>query len=107
MPTSVEEYVHQVGRAGRLNKIGFAISFINNSNKKLFLELKELFDITGTSLPAELTNSPHLLRQQEQRRMGERLNCRDIDRKRGWNENEVNPQSLMGLLSEHKKKKTR
>ncbi|KAK7889810.1 hypothetical protein WMY93_025370 [Mugilogobius chulae] len=39
MPNSMDEYVHQVGRAGRLGHRGTAITFLNNNNKRLFLEV--------------------------------------------------------------------
>ncbi|XP_029939948.1 probable ATP-dependent RNA helicase DDX59 [Salarias fasciatus] len=41
MPNTMDEYVHQVGRAGRLGHRGTAITLLNNNNKRLFLERRE------------------------------------------------------------------
>ncbi|XP_038078662.1 probable ATP-dependent RNA helicase DDX59 isoform X2 [Patiria miniata] len=35
MPNTVEEYIHQIGRTGRLGSKGTAITFINNSSKNV------------------------------------------------------------------------
>ena len=91
MPSSVEEYVHQVGRAGRLGKSGWALTFINNTNKAVFLSLVETLQPLGVSLPEELVNSPYL-HQQMQR-------GRDSARKRKRREDViVTQENLMDLL---------
>uniref|UniRef100_UPI003AAEF57F probable ATP-dependent RNA helicase DDX59 n=1 Tax=Centroberyx gerrardi TaxID=166262 RepID=UPI003AAEF57F len=64
MPSSMDEYVHQVGRAGRLGHRGTAITFLNNNNKRLFLEVVKRVKPTGSILPPQLLNSPHLHEQQ-------------------------------------------
>eukprot|EP00794_Sanderia_malayensis_P009983 gene9983-11005_t len=69
MPSSIEEYVHQVGRARKLDAKGFAITFINNGNKELFLRLTEtLGDSAQVKIPAEVLNSPYLQQQKERRK---------------------------------------
>ncbi|XP_044288501.1 probable ATP-dependent RNA helicase DDX59 isoform X2 [Varanus komodoensis] len=60
MPSSMDEYVHQVGRAGRLGHSGTAITFINNNSKRLFWDVAKRVKPTGTILPAQLLNSPYL-----------------------------------------------
>lgn len=65
MPSSVEEYVHQVGRAGRLGNVGSALTFINNTNKLIFLNLVETLKPLGVNLPEELLKSPYLLQQRQ------------------------------------------
>ncbi|XP_015277774.1 PREDICTED: probable ATP-dependent RNA helicase DDX59 [Gekko japonicus] len=60
MPSSMDEYVHQVGRAGRLGHSGTAITFINNNSKKLFWDVVKRVKPTGTILPPQLLNSPYL-----------------------------------------------
>lgn len=54
----------QVGRAGRLGHRGTAITFLNNSNKRLFIEVVKRVKPTGSILPPQLLNSPHLHEQQ-------------------------------------------
>uniref|UniRef100_V9KPW5 RNA helicase n=1 Tax=Callorhinchus milii TaxID=7868 RepID=V9KPW5_CALMI len=72
MAASVDEYVHQVGRAGRLGQGGTAITFINNSSRRHFLSLVSRLEAGGTLLPAELLNSPYLSQQRRRaQRQGE------------------------------------
>ncbi|PWA28562.1 hypothetical protein CCH79_00013481, partial [Gambusia affinis] len=65
MPNTMDEYVHQVGRAGRLGNRGTAITFLNNNNKRLFLEVVNRVKPTGSILPPQLLNSPYLFEQQK------------------------------------------
>ncbi|KAM6124495.1 LOW QUALITY PROTEIN: putative ATP-dependent RNA helicase DDX59 [Pterocles gutturalis] len=70
MPSSMDEYVHQVGRAGRLGHSGTAITFINNNSKKLFWDVVKRVKPTGTILPPQLLNSPYLhAKRREQQRL--------------------------------------
>ncbi|XP_048473561.1 probable ATP-dependent RNA helicase DDX59 [Rhincodon typus] len=69
MPPTMDEYVHQVGRAGRLGHQGTAITFVNNSSSKHFLELVKRVKPTGTLLPPQLLNSPYLNEQQRREQL--------------------------------------
>ncbi|XP_056092795.1 probable ATP-dependent RNA helicase DDX59 isoform X1 [Rhinichthys klamathensis goyatoka] len=64
MPANMDEYVHQIGRAGRLGHRGTAITFMNNNSKRLFLDIVNRVKPTGSLLPPQLLNSPHLFEQQ-------------------------------------------
>ncbi|XP_073700503.1 probable ATP-dependent RNA helicase DDX59 [Garra rufa] len=64
MPANMDEYVHQIGRAGRLGHRGTAITFMNNNSKRLFLDIVNRVKPTGSLLPPQLLNSPHLHEQQ-------------------------------------------
>ena len=97
MPPTVNEYVHQVGRAGKLEKTGYAISFINNTNKETFLSLFELSKDSNIKLPLELVNSPYLQQQQDKRGRKRRERRND----------EVTSGNLMALLKEHTGKRKR
>lgn len=76
MPTSMKEYVHQVGRASTMGEDGTAIAFINDDDKKLFLELFHNLKSVGAAIPRELSNSHYLMggyplaRQQKRRKYG-------------------------------------
>ncbi|XP_066503929.1 probable ATP-dependent RNA helicase DDX59 [Hoplias malabaricus] len=72
MPTNMDEYVHQIGRAGRLGHRGTAITFMNNNNKRLFMDIVDRVKPTGSLLPPQLLNSPHL--HEQQRRARQRFN---------------------------------
>lgn len=60
MPPSMDDYVHQVGRVGRLGQNGTAITFINNSSRSLFWDIAKRVSPTGSILPPQLLHSPYL-----------------------------------------------
>ena len=97
MPSSVEEYVHQVGRAGRLGKRGLALTFINNTNKDVFVDLAETLQPLGIHLPDELLNSPYLLQQKQRTKQAARKRThRDVL----WTH-----ENLMDLIKKRKTKR--
>lgn len=51
---------------------GTAITFLNNNSKRLFWDIAKRVAPTGSLLPAQLLNSPHLhdQRRREQQRRG-------------------------------------
>ncbi|KAB1200610.1 DEAD-box ATP-dependent RNA helicase 41 [Morella rubra] len=57
MPSSIKEYIHQIGRASRLGEEGTAILFVNDENKSVFPELIRILKSAGAPLPRELVNS--------------------------------------------------
>lgn len=42
LPSDVEEYVHRIGRTGRMGNLGVATSFFNDTNRGLARDLVEL-----------------------------------------------------------------
>lgn len=42
LPSDVEEYVHRIGRTGRMGNLGVATSFFNDNNRGLSRDLVEL-----------------------------------------------------------------
>ncbi|ELK24923.1 Putative ATP-dependent RNA helicase DDX59 [Myotis davidii] len=72
MPSSMDEYVHQVGRVGRLGQKGTAITFINDNSKQLFWDVAKRVKPTGSLLPPQLLNSPYLRDQQRREQQGDR-----------------------------------
>lgn len=59
-PSSIQEYIHMIGRASRLRNPGSALVFVDNECKSLFKELVALLRASGTAIPRELLNSPYL-----------------------------------------------
>ncbi|XP_013786642.2 ATP-dependent RNA helicase DDX3Y-like isoform X1 [Limulus polyphemus] len=51
LPTDVEEYVHRIGRTGRVGNLGLATSFFNEKNRNMSLDLVELMTETKQELP--------------------------------------------------------
>ena len=56
LPSDVDEYVHRIGRTGRMGNLGLATSFFNDKNRNLTKDLVELIvesnqvKILGTKL---------------------------------------------------------
>lgn len=88
----------QVGRAGRLGHRGTAITFLNNNNKRLFLEVVNRVKPTGSILPPQLLNSPHL--HEQQRRQRQRA-------KQGPESDEglVTKDNLLDIIKKHDRRK--
>ncbi|XP_068930624.1 probable ATP-dependent RNA helicase DDX59 isoform X3 [Petaurus breviceps papuanus] len=93
MPSSMDEYVHQVGRAGRLGHSGTAITFINNNTRKLFLDIVKRVKPTGSILPPQLLNSPYL---HEQKR-------KEQQRASQAQKTQVTGDNLMDIIKKHDK----
>merc|ERR1712013_397597 len=54
MPGDVEEYVHRIGRTGRMGNLGLATSFFNEKNRNLTKDLVELIVESNQELPSWL-----------------------------------------------------
>uniref|UniRef100_A0A8C9WXP2 RNA helicase n=1 Tax=Sander lucioperca TaxID=283035 RepID=A0A8C9WXP2_SANLU len=96
MPNTMDEYVHQMGRAGRLGHRGTAITFLNNNNKRLFLEVVKRVKPTGSILPPQLLNSPHLHEQQRRERQ---------KAKQGSDDTLVTKNNLIDIIRKHDRRK--
>ncbi|XP_038856676.1 probable ATP-dependent RNA helicase DDX59 [Salvelinus namaycush] len=99
MPPNMDEYVHQVGRAGRLGHRGTAITFVNNDNKRLFLEVVNRVKPTGSQLPPQLLNSPHL--HEQQRRDKQKA------KQRGEDDIMVTKSNLLDIIQKHNRSSKR
>ena len=42
LPSDIEEYVHRIGRTGRMGNLGLATSFFNDKNRNLTKDMVEL-----------------------------------------------------------------
>ncbi|XP_054168455.1 ATP-dependent RNA helicase DDX3X-like isoform X2 [Oppia nitens] len=51
LPTDIEEYVHRIGRTGRVGNLGLATSFFNDKNKNMAIDLCELVSETKQEVP--------------------------------------------------------
>uniref|UniRef100_A0A1L8ED58 RNA helicase n=1 Tax=Haematobia irritans TaxID=7368 RepID=A0A1L8ED58_HAEIR len=54
LPSDVEEYVHRIGRTGRMGNLGVATSFFNDKNRNICADLVELLIETKQELPSFL-----------------------------------------------------
>ncbi|XP_045040484.1 probable ATP-dependent RNA helicase DDX59 isoform X2 [Desmodus rotundus] len=83
----------QVGRVGRLGQSGTAITFVNNSSRRLFWDIAKRVKPTGSLLPPQLLHSPYL---QEQQR-------REQQRGRQAQSRLVTGANLMDIIRKHEK----
>lgn len=54
LPSDIEEYVHRIGRTGRMGNLGVATSFFNEKNRNLVRDLVELISETKQEMPTWL-----------------------------------------------------
>ncbi len=54
MPKTMDEYIHQVGRAGRLGAAGVSISFINETNGHICYEMYQMLRSSKLKIPHKL-----------------------------------------------------
>lgn len=54
LPSDVEEYVHRIGRTGRMGNLGVATSFFNEKNRNICGDLLELLIETKQEIPGFL-----------------------------------------------------
>lgn len=54
LPSDIEEYVHRIGRTGRMGNLGVATSFFNEKNRNICADLVELLVETKQELPSFL-----------------------------------------------------
>ncbi|PNI34608.1 DDX59 isoform 4, partial [Pan troglodytes] len=93
MPSSMDEYVHQIGRVGRLGQNGTAITFINNNSKRLFWDIAKRVKPTGSILPPQLLNSPYLHDQKRKEQQKDKQTQNDL----------VTGANLMDIIRKHDK----
>ncbi|BFZ06183.1 hypothetical protein BsWGS_09218 [Bradybaena similaris] len=51
LPSDIEEYVHRIGRTGRVGNLGLATSFFNEKNKNLVRDLLDLLSEANQDVP--------------------------------------------------------
>ncbi|XP_046393481.1 ATP-dependent RNA helicase DDX3X isoform X3 [Ischnura elegans] len=56
LPSDIEEYVHRIGRTGRMGNLGLATSFFNEKNRNLVQSLVDLLTETKQDVPSWLEN---------------------------------------------------
>lgn len=57
LPNSIDEYIHQVGRASRMGEEGMAVVFVNEEDRRIFKELVQVLKTAGAPIPREIANS--------------------------------------------------
>ncbi|MGV7468039.1 helicase-related protein, partial [Mycobacterium kansasii] len=58
-PTSLEDYIHRIGRTGRAGATGTAYTFFTHSNSKYARELVKILREAGQLVPPALSAMAH------------------------------------------------
>ena len=64
LPSDIEEYVHRIGRTGRVGNLGLATSFCNGRNRNVCKDLLNLLAETKQEVPSWLESMAYEVRQQ-------------------------------------------
>ena len=64
LPNDIEEYVHRIGRTGRVGNLGLATSFCNDRNRNVCKDLLTLLAETKQEIPSWLETMAYEVRQQ-------------------------------------------
>ena len=73
LPSDIEEYVHRIGRTGRVGNLGLATSFFNDKNRNIVKDLVDLLVEANQDLPPWLEQvSIDAQRMQASKRSGGR-----------------------------------
>uniref|UniRef100_A0A1I8IIU9 RNA helicase n=1 Tax=Macrostomum lignano TaxID=282301 RepID=A0A1I8IIU9_9PLAT len=59
LPSDIEEYVHRIGRTGRVGNLGRATSFFNDKNRNIVKDLLELLTESQQEVPDWLSQMAH------------------------------------------------
>lgn len=64
LPNDIEEYVHRIGRTGRVGNLGLATSFYNDKNRNICCDLLGLLVETRQEVPSWLESMAYEIKQQ-------------------------------------------
>mmetsp|Transcript_84996 Transcript_84996/g.273570 ORF Transcript_84996/g.273570 Transcript_84996/m.273570 type:complete len:116 (-) Transcript_84996:228-575(-) len=56
VPNNPENYMHQVGRAGRFGRKGVAITFVTESDRNVIRDIEARYSIEMTEMPMDIAN---------------------------------------------------
>lgn len=64
LPSDIEEYVHRIGRTGRVGNLGLATSFFNDRNRNICRDLLQLLAETKQEIPSWLESIAYDIKHQ-------------------------------------------
>lgn len=64
LPSDIEEYVHRIGRTGRVGNLGLATSFFNDRNRNVCRDLLTLLVESKQDIPSWLESMAYDVKQQ-------------------------------------------
>lgn len=78
VPNNPEDYIHRIGRTGRYDKSGTAITFVSNKDKKYYYAIKDVVgdQLSVKDIPGEVEGGKDSGRQKEQPKQREQKSSR-------------------------------
>ena len=70
LPSDIEEYVHRIGRTGRMGNLGLATSFFNDKNKNIVRDMVDLLVEAKQEVPSWLESTAYDARHSQGQRKG-------------------------------------
>lgn len=65
MPSDIEEYVHRIGRTGRVGHTGLATSFFNDKNRNISRDLIDILSDAKQEIPSWLESMGYQAQQHQ------------------------------------------
>lgn len=65
MPSDIEEYVHRIGRTGRVGHTGLATSFYNDKNRNIARDLIDILSEAKQEVPSWLESMGYQAQQHQ------------------------------------------
>jgi superfamily II DNA/RNA helicase len=59
LPSSIENYLHRIGRSGRFGRKGVAINLVSPRDKPVMKEIEEFYKTVVAPLPVDFANILH------------------------------------------------
>lgn len=70
IPSDIEEYVHRIGRTGRVGNLGLATSFFNDKNRNVCRDLLTLLTETKQEVPSWMESLAYEVKQMQRSKQG-------------------------------------
>ncbi|KRX84177.1 Eukaryotic initiation factor 4A, partial [Trichinella sp. T6] len=61
IPHNRENYIHRIGRSGRFGRVGVAINFVTENDKRMMKDIEEFYHTNIRQMPADIENGFFLL----------------------------------------------
>ncbi len=104
VPNNPEDYIHRIGRTGRYDKSGTAITFVSNKDKKYYHSIKQVVEdqLSVKELPGERSKSGKANRQGQPKRQEKEKSSKSTKRARTPDKNNTSSQEKKEPVSQSK-----
>ena len=75
MPSDIEEYVHRIGRTGRVGHTGLSTSFFNDKNRNISRDLTDILSDAKQEIPSWLESMGYQAQQHQAAKRAQKNRC--------------------------------